>query len=139
MATKFKGKNLSFLVDGEEFNADGTSVVLDWEDADEDTVTFAEFTASGGNTPQKAFFQLTAVSDYAAGTFWSTLYDAAAAGEEIAFTFKPYGNSTPTTAQPHWTGEVTVPKKPAIGGEAGTTWTYESRLDCVDEPVRVTA
>lgn len=133
-AKKFKGKGLSLLVDAEEFNADGTNVVLDSEDADGDATTFAELE---DGTPQDWFFSITAVADYAATTFWSLLWDNA--GEEVAYVFKPYGNATPTTTQPHFTGEVTIPKKPPIGGAAGETWTYEARLDCVEPPVRVTA
>ncbi|MBT56593.1 MAG: hypothetical protein CMF72_24735 [Mameliella sp.] len=134
MATKFKGKNLSFTVDGEEFNADGTSVVLDSEDSADDATTFAELQ---DGDPQDWFFNLTAISDYASTSFWSVLWDNA--GEDLAFIFKPYGNADASTSEPHFTGTVTVPKKPPVGGDAGTTWTYTMRLDCTDEPVRVTA
>lgn len=135
MATKFKGKDLSLLFDGtEEVNADGTSIVLDNEEADDDTTTFAEL-ASGD--PRQWFFQITAVSDYSDGTFWSVLWDNA--GQDLAFVFKPYGNATATTSQPHFTGTATVVSKPPVGGGAGDTWTYDARLDVIGEPLRVTA
>lgn len=135
MANRIKGKNLTLTVDGEEFNLDGTSVVLDSEDADQDDVTFAEYSEGGGAPKQQWFFTLSALANYDASSFWSMLWDAHTAGAEIAYVFKPYGNASPTTTQPHFTGEVTVPKKPPVGGNAGETWTYEQRLDCVDEPV----
>lgn len=135
---KFKGKGLSLLVDGEEFSTDGTSVVLDSEDADTEATTFDEYTASGGGTPQDWFFTLNAVSDYGAGSFWSILWDLHVAGDEVAYIFKPYGNASASTSQPHFTGSITVPRKPPIGGDAGSVWTFEQRLDCTGEPVRDT-
>lgn len=132
---KFKGKNLSLLFDGtEEFNAEGTQVVLDNEEGDDDAITFADFSA--GETRQW-FFQLTATSDYGADSFWTLLWENA--GQEIAFLFKPYGNATATTAQPHFSGTCTVIAKPPIGGTAGETFTFEARLDVEGEPLRVTA
>ena len=80
--------------------------------------------------------QLSAVSDYADTSFWTVLWDNA--GTEVAYVLKPYGNATPSASQPHFTGEVKILAKPPIGGEAGSTWTFEARLDCVDEPLRVT-
>lgn len=132
MATKFKGKNLSLLFDGtEEVNADGTSIVLDNEEADDDATTFADL-ASGD--PRQWFFQITAISDFSDTSFWTVLWDNA--GEDLAFVFKPYGNAVPSAAQPHFTGTATVVAKPPIGGTAGETWTYEARLDVIGEPVR---
>lgn len=134
---KFRGKNLSFLVDAVEFNADGTSVVMDSEDADTDALTFAEYSAQGDGTPQQWFFQISAVSDYGAGSFWSNLWENA--GQTVAFVFKPYGNAVASAAQPHFTGEVTVPRKPPVGGTAGEVWSFDFRLDIDGEPTRVIA
>lgn len=131
---KYKGKDLSLTIDGVEVNAEGTSVVLDREDADTDAITFADL-ASG--TPQQWFFQITAVADYGDSSFWSTMWDNA--GTSVAFVFKPYGNSTATTAQPHFTGNATVTAKPPVGGTANEVFTFDARLDVDGEPTRVTA
>lgn len=135
---KYKGNNLSLtFVKGavtEEVNLEATSVVLDNEDADEDDVTFAEL-ASGSNV--QWFFEITATSDYGADTWWTFVWDNA--GQDATFTFKPYGNASPTTSQPHFTGTVNVGPKPPLGGTAGETWTFEKRMDLVGEPTRVTA
>lgn len=132
MATKFKGKNLSLTVDGTEFNADGTEVVLDNEDAEDDAITFADLDSGDA---VDWFFQITAVSDYGAGSFWDLLWENAGAAA-VPFVFKPYGNAVPSASQPHFTGNVTIPRKPPVGGAAGETWTYEARLDVEGEPVR---
>lgn len=129
MAEKFDGKNLSLTVDGVEFNADGTSVVMDNEDGDTDTQTFADLNSG---TPVQWFFAITAITDLAAATFWRLLWDNA--GDDLAFVFKPYGNAVVTVDKPHFTGTCTVTRKPPVGGSAGTTWTYDARLDIIGEP-----
>jgi hypothetical protein len=129
MATKYDGKDLTFTVDGVEFNADGTSVVMDSEDADTDSTTFAEL-ADG--TPQQWFFQLTALQDYAAASFWHALWDNA--GSEVAFIFNPKGGPV-AAGKPSFTGTCTIPRKPPVGGDAGTTWTFDFRLDIDGTPV----
>lgn len=128
-AEKYNGKNLSLTVDGIEFNADGTSVILDSEDADTESVTFAELE---NGTPQQWFFQLTTLQDYDATTFWRMLWDNA--GSEVAFVFAPKG--LPVAAGvPTVSGTLTIPRKPSIGGDAGTNWTSDVRLDVIGEPV----
>ena len=131
---KYRGKDLSLTVDGVEFNLEGTTIVLENEEADTDAVTFAEL-ASG--TPLTWFFSVTAVADYGTGSVWSMLWDEA--GNEVPYVFKPYGNSTASTSQPHFTGNVTIDAKPPVGGTANEVFTFEARLTCTAEPTRVTA
>lgn len=130
---KYRGKDLSLTFEGDEVNLEATSVLMDNEDADADAITFAEL--ADGDALQW-FFGITAVSDYGASSFWTFCWDNA--GEDVAFVFKPYGNATPTTAQPHFTGTATVNKKPPVGGEAGSVFTFETRFDIIGVPVRVT-
>lgn len=132
--TKYNGKDLSLTFDAVEFNADGTAVVLDNEEGDTDSVTFAEV---GAGDTRQWFFQLTALGDYAAGSIWDTLWENS--GATVPFVFKPYGNAAATAAQPHFTGDCTVIAKPPIGGTAGETWTFEARLDVDGVPTRVIA
>lgn len=134
MATKYDGKNLSLTFDAQEFNADGTAVVLDNEEADSDATTFAEL-ASGD--ARQWFFSLTAIGDYSAGSIWDLLWENS--GAEVPFVFKPYGNAPASPAQPHFTGNAKVVSKPPIGGTAGETWTFEARLDVDGVPTRVIA
>lgn len=131
---KYRGKDLSLTFEGDEVNLEATAVLMDNEDADSDAITFAEL--ADGDALQW-FFAITAVSDYGASSFWTFCWDNA--GEDVDFVFKPYGNATPTTAQPHFTGTATVNKKPPVGGEAGSVFTFETRFDIQGVPVRVTA
>lgn len=129
-AEKYDGKNLSFTVDGVQFNADGTSVVMDSEDADTESITFADLL---NGTPQQWFFQLTTLQDYAAAAFWRALWDNAGT-DDVAFVFAPKG--LPIAAgKPSFTGTLTIPRKPSVGGDAGSTWTSDLRLDIDGEPV----
>lgn len=134
MATRTNGKNLSMTIDAVEINAEGTSVVLDNEDADDTDVTFADL---DDGDPKQWFISLASLADYGAATVWTMLWDNA--GDDVAFVFKPYGNATPTTAQPHFTGTAKILSKPPIGGAAGETFNFEARLDVDGVPVRVTA
>lgn len=134
MVNKYNGKNLNFTVDGVQFNADGTAVVMDNEDGDTDSQTFVELL---DGTPVQWFFQLTAITDLASTSFHTMLWDNA--GDDVAFVYKPYGNAVPSADQPHYTGTCTIPKKPPVGGQAGQTWTFDFRIDIVDEPTKVTA
>lgn len=135
MAEKYDGKDLTFTVDGVQFNADGTSVVMDNEDGDTGTQTFADLQ---NGVPVNWFFQFTALTDLSDTSFHTMLWDNA--GSEVAFVFDPMGAGvTPTTDKPKYTGNCKIPRKPPVGGSAGETWTYDFRIDIVGEPTKVTA
>lgn len=128
---KYKGKDLSLTINSEEINLEATQVLMDNEDADTDSVTFAELQ---DGTPVQWFFTINAVSDYGTGSFWSLVWDNS--GTDVPFVFKPYGNATASAAQPHFTGTCTITRKPPVGGEAGETFAFETRFDIVGTPVK---
>lgn len=129
------GRNLSLTFGAVEVACVSTSVNLDNEPAPDDLVTFADVIAGDD---KRWFFTVAGYPDYAAGSFWSLLWDTAAF-TPIAYVFKPYGNAAASTAQPHFTGSVTVDRKPPIGGDAGRSWTFETRLTCTATPTRKVA
>lgn len=133
-ANKYDGRLLSFTVNSQEFNADGTEVTFDREQTDQETVTFAEL-ASGSTATWT--IHVTAISDYSSGTFWSMLWENA--GTEVNYVFKPYGNGTASPSKPHFTGKCKWDMKPPIGGQAGETWTYEQELEVTQGPTKKTA
>lgn len=133
---KFKGKGLSLTIDSVEYNMDAKSVVLDNEAADNDATTFADLTAGGS---LQWFFTVEALSDYGTGSLWSYVWDNAG-DDSVTFVFKPYGNTTPSATQPHFTGTLKVGPKPgSIGGSADEVFTFEVRFDVNGEPTKVTA
>lgn len=133
-AIKFKGKNLSFTIAGTEYNSDITAVNLVNEESDDDVTTFADLSA-GGNVAWT--IEVEGVSDYGTGSLWS--YCWANAGAEAAFVFKPYGNTTATAAQPHFTGTLVVRAKPPVGGTANETFTFEYTFDVKGTPTKTPA
>lgn len=123
-ALKFKGKNLSFTIAGTEYNGDITAVNFVNEEADDDVTTFADLSA-GGNIAWT--IEVEAVADYGTASLWRYLWTNPAT--EAAFVFKPYGNTTATTAQPHFTGTLITRAKPPIGGTANEVFAFEYTFD----------
>lgn len=80
---------------------------------DKDDLTFGEI--QSGETKIYSL-ELTILQDFASGSLWKALYDAA--GDDVAFTLMPYGNTTPAVGQEHIVFTATVVEKPTIGGEA---------------------
>jgi hypothetical protein len=132
---KYNGKSLSLTINSIEYNMDATSVVLNNEEADSDTTTFADLAAGGA---VQWFFEIEAVSDFGTGSLWNYVW-ANAGTSAVPFVFKPYGNATALPAKPHFTGTLNVGAKPAIGGAAGETFTFEVRFDVDGTPLLKTA
>jgi hypothetical protein len=127
---KYKGKDLSLTIDGTEISLEGTTVLLDNEEADTDSPTFAEL-ANG--TPTQWFFTIEAYADYGANSVWSLLWDNS--GATVAFVLRPNGTGT---GKVEFTGNCTINAKPPVGGTANEAFTFEARLDVDGEPTKVT-
>ncbi|MDQ0645664.1 hypothetical protein [Microbacterium murale] len=59
-------------------------------------------------------------------------------GETVAFTIRPLGNAMATAYAPHYTGEVVIGPKPALGGSASARFfVFEFAWEVPDEPTEV--
>lgn len=125
----FKGKGLSLTINSVEYNLDASSVNLQSEDKED--LVYADMGANGG---KQWFFNITAYFDAATGSLWRYVWENAGT-EDVAFTFKPYGNATASASQPHWTGTLTVPSKPDISGSVNESHQFEVRFDIDGVPV----
>jgi hypothetical protein len=136
MSTRIKGTGLKLVIDGVDYYADATSVVLDNEDAAANVVTFADAAAGGSRT---FFFTITAIQSTDTSSFWRALW--ANTGDIVEYTYAPHGNASPSSSQPHFEGTVKIPAKPSIGGAAGmdVEYTFDVRMDCQETPSLVTA
>ncbi len=96
-------------------------------ESESDFVTFADAAAGGGRTYKFAF---TAAQDHVVGTVWDKIWSAP--GTTVACIFKPYGNTTATAAQPHYSFDavVTEPDGDFIGGEADKSVTAVQTVEC---------
>lgn len=134
---RLKGDRLAFTVAGTDQAADCTNVVLTWDDADSGTVTFAD-AAKGGAFGAK--LKGTAIQSTDAASFWSWAWDNV--GKIVAFKLAPWANTTPTAAQPHFTGSVKIGKRPDLGGDAqitGDDYTYDFEWAVQGDVTKVTA
>lgn len=137
MATRnrLKGKSITFTVEDVEYNCDATSVTFVHEEADDDTVTFCDAAAGGAYEWHCNITALQSTDADALHTFFWTN-----AGTTVDFVFGPHGNAVPSVAQPHYSGTITLPnKKPDVGGEADSTWTFEMELIVDGDLTKVTA
>ena len=134
MTTRIKGKALVFKLETVDYSADITDIVLESEEADSGVVTFGD-AAAGGATDW--FFRGTAVAGTDTG-FWKYLWSDSGT-VNVAYVYAPNGNTTPTTDKPHYTGTVSLGRKPSIGGAADEEWTFDFEIKCDQTPTEVTA
>ena len=120
------GKDIVLKVAGTDYKLDCKKVRLDNEEAE--VVTF------GTAGARQWFFEIEAVEDTASGSLWSYLWSNA--GSDVAFVFAPNGNAIEAADKPHFTGTLTLGPKPGVGGEAGSSFTFETRWNVIGEPVR---
>lgn len=129
---RIKGTKLSLTIGTTEVHEEGTSVVMDNEEADSDVTTFADAEAGGA---RQHFLTISATQSVQGDSFWRMIW--ANTGEDAAFVFRPHGNVVATADEPHFTGTLKIGPKPTLGGDAGTTstFTFETRFDIEGEPV----
>lgn len=133
---RLKGDRLVFKLGLTDYAADSTNVVLDWDDADSGTVTFADAQNGGAFD---ATLSGSGVQSTDPDSFWTWAWDNV--GAEVPFVFAPWANDEPTEAQPHFTGTAKVGKRPTLGGDAqidGDDYTFEFEWKVVTEVERVT-
>jgi hypothetical protein len=134
------------IIDGVDYMADLSSVELQSEQASSDSETF--YDVSLGGRPDY-FFTVSGVQSTDTASFWRAMWDNA--GEEVEYVYAPHGNTTATSAQPHFRSEddtsptplvvstVRIPMRGSfvIGGQASAdgTFSFEGvRMDIVGEP-----
>jgi len=135
---RLMGQKIVFTVGGTDYTLDASSIVFSQDEADDDTTTFADAAAGGAYVWTCKITALQSLDAAALHTFmWTNT------GTSAAFVFAPAGNSTPSVAQPHFTGSLKLSgKKPDIGGDAsrdGSAWTFDAELDVDGDITRKTA
>jgi len=132
-STRIKANALLLSIDGTDYYADFSSVVLQSEDASTDVTTFYD-AALGGR--RDFYFTVSGVQSTEATSFWRSMWDNA--GDEVAFIYAPNGNATASASEPHFTGTVRLPPQGALqlGGEASADGTFAFdgvRMDIVGD------
>ena len=132
-STRIKANALLLSIDGTDYWADFSSVVMQSEDASADVTTFYDASLGGR---RDFYFTVSGVQSVEAASFWRAMW--ADAGSEVAFVYAPKGNATAGADAPHFTGTVRIPAKGAfqLGGEASADGTFAFdgvRMDIVGD------
>jgi len=116
-STRIKGSALSLSFGGTDYWADVTSLTMTNDAQDSALVTFAD---AAGVQAQQYSFKGTAIQSGQTSSFWR--YAWANAGNDVAFRYAPFGNTTASADQPHFVGTVKISsQRPDIGGDASPT------------------
>lgn len=118
---------LTFEVDGNDFTAQVSNVRIVSGESDSDFVTFADAAAGGAREYRLEF---TAVQDPETGSLWDEVWSNA--GDTVPFTIAPVGGSTPSPANPHFTGSAVIsePDGDLLGGEANASASARFTIEC---------
>ena len=131
---------LKIEVDANDVTAQVSAARIVSGESDTDFVTFANAAAGGAREYRLEF---TAVQDAATGTLWDEVFSNA--GDTVPVTLMPYGNTTPSMTEPHFTmsAVITEPDGDLLGGDADASATARFTIDCswvlTGKPVKVTA
>lgn len=131
-STRIKANALTLTIDGVDYAADFSSVVMQSEDASADVTTFYD-AALGGR--RDFYFTVAGVQSTEAASFWREMWDNA--GSEVAFIYAPNGGVAGANT-PHFTGTVRLPPQGALmlGGDASPDGTFAFdgvRMDIVGD------
>lgn len=133
-------RTLTITVAATEYSAQVFTAEVEAGPADEDDVTYAEAAAGGGRV---YFLNLKMTQDMATTGLWSTVFGAA--GTDVTVLMKPYGNTTASATQPHFSMSANVrePDGVLIGGEADSSATkrqiIEVQWPLAAKPTKVTS
>lgn len=133
-------RSLTITVAATDYTAQVFTAQVEADAADSDDVTYAEAAAGGGRV-YKLVIKMT--QDMATTGLWSTIFGSA--GTDVAVLMKPYGNTTASVTQPHFTmtANVREPDGVFIGGEADASTTkrqvVEVEWPLTAKPVKVTS
>jgi hypothetical protein len=132
-STRIKANALLLSIDGTDYWADFSSVMLQSEEAASDVTTFYDASLGGR---RDFYFTVSGVQSTEAASFWRAMW--ADAGTEVAFIYAPHGNAAASSDEPHFTGTVRLPPRGALmlGGEASPDGTFSFdgvRMDIVGD------
>jgi hypothetical protein len=133
-------RSLTVSIGGTDYTASVATCEILSGETESDFVSFADAAAGGGRTYK---LHIVAVQDLTTTSFWNNVW--ANAGTDVAYLIKPYGNSTATASQPHYSGNATItePDGVMLGGDADKSTTQKMTIEvewvCTAKPTKVIA
>jgi hypothetical protein len=133
MVNRVKANSITITVDGDDYSADLSSIMLQSEEAATDVTTFADATAGGSSD---WFIEMSGITSTDLASFWRTCW--LHAGEEVEFVLT---SSSPLAST--FTGDLRIPAKGRLpfGGDASADGTFSwsgVRFEVVGVPVLAT-
>jgi len=130
MVNRVKANSITITVDGDDYTADLSSIMLQSEEASSDVTTFADATAGGA---RDFYIEMSGVTSTDATSFFMVCWNNA--GDEVPFTLE-----TSAATAGEFSGTLRIPAKGAIpfGGEASADGTFSwsgVRFEVVGDPV----
>jgi hypothetical protein len=129
MVNRVKANSITITVDGDDYTADLSSIMLQSEEASTDVTTFADATAGGASD---WFIEMSGVTSTEMTSFFMACWSNP--GDEVPFTLE-----TTSSDAGEFTGTLRIPAKGRIpfGGEASADGTFSwsgIRFEVVGEP-----
>lgn len=123
-STRLQADSLILTIDGKDYAADITEWEISFEEADKDTLTFAEVNQGGGDVGK---LKVTAIQSTDPTSLHRIIW-ANAGRKKVPFVIAPHGNKAASATQPHITGTLDIGLRPKQGSQAGKkspTFEYE--------------
>ncbi len=133
-------RSLTISINGTERYTEVSDVTIQSAESNTDFVTYAR-AASGG--ARDYVLHLVLAQDAASGALWDEIWSNS--GAEVAVRVRPYGNTTASASQPHFTctAVISEPDGALLGGEADASatavQTVEVDWELTAKPVKVTS
>ena len=126
-STRIKAQNIIFEIGATDYACDANMVQLTLDDAPGDVQTFCEVRVGG-----QWALQLDGIVSGDDGSLYRILWDNF--GTEVAFTIAPQGNTTPTSAAPHYTGGAVFNQLPPLALMSNETAVFSVTLEVKNTP-----
>jgi hypothetical protein len=133
MVNRVKANQITITVDGDDYSADLSSIMLQSEDAATDVTTFADATAGGSSD---WFIELSGITSTDLASFWRVCWNNA--GDEVPFVL-----TSSSALASDFTGTLRIPAQGRLpfGGDASADGTFSwsgVRFEVVGAPVLAT-
>jgi hypothetical protein len=126
-STRIKAQNILFKIGSTDYACDANMVSLTLEDAPGDVQTFCETRVGGQWT-----LELEGITSGDSTSLYRILWDNF--GDDGTFIIAPYGNTTPTSDEPHYEGTVVFNDIPPLSLTSNETTVFSVSLEVKNTP-----
>ncbi|MFT4010870.1 MAG: hypothetical protein QM655_12610 [Nocardioidaceae bacterium] len=131
---------IAIYVDEIDRSDEVAKAIISADDADSG---FLSFLAARSGGDRAYALDMIIAQDHGTGTLWDLVWTGA--GTEVSGVYAPYGNETPSDAEPHYgfTAVVSEPDGDFLGGEANTSTAAVATIEVIwpltGKPTKITS